>query len=65
MAVRCHPSHERSLSVRLVFIAVSALIPDIVEPDDHRGRKAELLHCTHLVLENADVCVPIGRKHCC
>lgn len=57
------PGYERSLSVRLVFVAISALIADIIEPDDHRGRKVELLHCTHLVLEYADVRIPAGRKH--
>ena len=57
------PGQERSLSVRSMLVAISALITGIVEADDHSGGVVELLHCTHLVLANADVYAPAGRKH--
>ncbi|MNX83301.1 hypothetical protein D3C86_1150610 [compost metagenome] len=56
------PSRERGLSIRSVLVAVSALITDIIESNDHRGGVVELLHCTHLALKNANVCAPAGRQ---
>jgi hypothetical protein len=49
------PGCERSLSVRSVLIAVSTLITDVIEPNDHSGRVVELFDCAHLVLEDAEV----------
>ncbi len=48
------------MSIRSMLIAISTLITDVIEPNDHSGGVVELLHGTYLALEDAEVCVPAG-----
>ena len=56
------PGCERSLSVRSVFVAISTLVTDVIESNDHSGRVVELFDCAHLVLEDTEFCIPAGCK---
>lgn len=48
------PGRECSFSVYPVLVAIPALIPNIVQPNDHCGGEVELLHGTDLVLIAAE-----------
>ena len=43
------------MSVSTVLIAVPALIPDIVKPDNQSGGVVELLDRAHLIVDRADL----------
>jgi len=49
------PSQESGMSVSTVLIAVPALIPDIVKPDNQSGGVVELLDRAQLIVERADL----------
>jgi hypothetical protein len=59
------PGRERRFSVCPVLVAIPALIPNIVQPNDHCGGEVELLHGTDLALKGAKVCVPAAQKCSC
>jgi len=56
------PGHECSFGVYPMLVAIPALIPNIVQPNDHCGGEVELLHGTDLALKDAKVCVPAAQK---
>lgn len=49
------PSKESGMSVSTVLIAVPALIPDIVKPDNQSGGVVELLDRAHLIVDRTDL----------
>jgi hypothetical protein len=57
------PSHERSFSVCPMLVAILALIPNIVQTNNHCGGEVELLYGADLSLKDTEVRIPAAQKH--